>query len=120
MAVQPTRPCIISRDRLRSGDFIAALQASLGPEDDLKIIMDRRHGGSSGEPDLEEGRRRQLQVDLALEANGFAIVPASVDPTEDRTSLSLLLPAVPIERLSPEDDEDEERLRASSVNGRAC
>jgi hypothetical protein len=112
VAVQPTRPCIISRDRLRSGDFIAALQASLCPEDDLEIIMDRRHGGSSGEPDLEEDRRRQLQVDLALEANGFAIVPASVDPTEDGTSLSLLLPEVPIERLSPEDDKDEERLES--------
>src|SRR5438445_13674709 len=28
--------------------FLAVLQASLGPEDELEIIMDRRHGGSSG------------------------------------------------------------------------
>jgi hypothetical protein len=112
VAVQPTRLCIISRDRLRSGDFIAALQASLCPEDDLEIIMERRYGGSSGEPDLEEDRRRQPQVDLALKANGFAIVPASVDSTEDRTSLSLLLPELPIERLSAEDDEDEEPLES--------
>src|SRR6267142_4272261 len=112
MAVQPARLCIISREPLRSERFIAALQASLGPEDTLEIIIDRRHGGSSGEADLTEDRRRQRQVALALEANGYAIVPASVDPTEDRTwrprpsLLRLELP--PIERSSRVDDEDEE------------
>jgi hypothetical protein len=104
VAVQLTRLCIISRDPLRGGHFLAALQASLGPEDDLEIIIDRRHGGSSGEPDLKEDRRRHGQVDLALEANGFAIVPASVDPIED---------SPPIERLSPVDDEDEERVEST-------
>ena len=103
VAVRPTHLCIISRDQLRGGHFLAVLQASLGPEDELEIIMDRRHGGSSGEPDLKEDRRRQHEVDLALEADGFAIVPASVDPTEDEP---------PIERLSPVDDEDEERLES--------
>jgi hypothetical protein len=103
VAVQSTHLCIISRDPLQGGHFLAALRAALGPEDDLEIIMDRRHGGSSGEPDLKEDRRRQRQVDLALEANGFAIVPASVDPTEDRPS---------IERLSPVDDEDEQRVES--------
>jgi len=112
MAHQPTRLCIVSRDRLRSGDFMAALRASLRPEDQLEIIMDRRQGGFSGESDLKEDRRRQLRVDLALEANGFAIVPASVDPTEDRTPLSLLLPKAPSERRSPQDDEDEELLES--------
>ena len=113
MADQLTRRlCIISRDPLRSGEFIAALRASLRPEDHLEILTDRRHGESSWQPDLKEDRRRQRQVDLALEANGFAIVPASVDSTEDRTPedrtpRSQLLPEVPIERLSPEDDEDE-------------
>jgi len=112
MAVQPARLCIISREPLRSGHFIAALQASLGPEEPLEIIIDRRHGGSSGEADLTEDRRRQRQVALALEANGYAIVPVSVDPTEDRTwrprpsLLRLELP--PIERSSRVDDEDEE------------
>jgi len=112
VAHQPTRLCIVSRDRLRSGDFIAALRASLRPEDQLEIIMDRRHGGSSGKSDPKEDRRRQLRVDLALEADGFAIVPASVDQTKHRTALSLLLPEAPIERLSPEDAEDEERLES--------
>ena len=112
MEHQPTRLCVVSRDRLRSGAFIAALRASLRPEDQLEIIMDRRHGGSSGESDPKKDRRRQRRVDLALEANGFAIVPAPVDPTKDRTPLSLLLPEAPIERLSPEDPEDEERLES--------
>ncbi len=113
MTVQPTRLCIISGKRLRSEDFVAALQASLCSEGDLQIIMNRRHGGASGLPDLKEDRRH-LQVDLALEANGFAIVPASALPTEDRTPRSLLLSEVPIERLSPEDDEDEEPLESVS------
>ncbi|HEY3117112.1 MAG TPA: hypothetical protein VGK54_10250 [Chloroflexota bacterium] len=112
MAHQPTRLCIVSRDRLRSSDFIAALRASLRPEDQLQIIMDRRHGGSSGGSDPKEDRRRQLRVDLALEADGFAIVPASVDPTAGRNPLSLLVPEAPIERFSPEDAEDEERLES--------
>ena len=65
MAVQPTRVCIVSRDPLRSGRFIAALEASVGPGDHLEIIVDRRHGGSSGETDLKEDRRRQRQVAFA-------------------------------------------------------
>jgi hypothetical protein len=102
MAAQPTRLCIISRGPLRSGHFIAALQASLASEDPLEIIMDRRRGGSSGESDLKEDRRRQHQVSLALEANGFAIVPASVDPPEYR----------PIELSPPVNDYYEERLES--------
>ena len=105
MAVQPARLCIISREPLRSVHFIAALQASLGPEDRLEIIIDRRQGGVPGKADLTEDRRRQRQVALALEANGYAIVPASVDSTEDRTwrpRPSLLRAELPpIERASP-------------------
>src|SRR5438445_6439749 len=118
MAVQPARLCIISREPLRSVHFIASLQASLGPEDRLEIIVDRRQGGVPGKADLTEDRRRQRQVALALEANGYAIVPASVDSTEDRTwrpRPSLLraeLPPIerfsPVARFSPRDDEDEE------------
>jgi hypothetical protein len=130
MAVQPARLCIVSREPLRSGHFIAALRAVLGPEDLVEIIIDRRHGGSTGEAALTENRRRQSQVALTLEANGFVIVPASVDPPEDRTwrpRPSLLRPDLPpieraspvrempptelfspIERFSPANDEDEE------------
>jgi hypothetical protein len=81
--IQPTHLCIISRHPLRGGHFAAALQASLGQEDYLEVILDRRHGGFSGKSDLKDDRRRQPQVDLALEANGFAIVPASVSLPDD-------------------------------------
>jgi len=138
MALHPARLCIISREPLRSGHFIAALRAALGPEDHVEIIIDRRYGGSSGEAGLTEDRRRLHQVALTLEANGFAIVPASVGPTGDRTwrpRPSLLSPELPpiesryigraertspvlemppierfsrVERLSPVDNGDEE------------
>jgi hypothetical protein len=108
VADQPTRLCIVSRDRLRRGAFIAALQTSLSPEDDVQIIVDRRHGGSSRESDVKEDRRRQPQVDLALEANGFAIVPVSVEPEGDKNSFSPLFPVVSIERPSPQDAEGDE------------
>jgi len=103
VAVEPTYLCIVSRDPLPGGHFVTGLQASLGPEAYLEIIIDRRHGGSSGEADLKEDRRRQPQVDLALAADGFAIVPEPV---------SLLPAEVPTERLSAVDDEDEERLES--------
>ena len=140
MADQPNRLCIISREPLRSGFFLAALQASLGPEDRLEIIIDRRHGGSSGEAALTEDRRRQRQVALALEANGFAIVPPSVDSTEDwawRPRPSLLRPDLPpiehasavlemppiervspFERFAPVEDEHEELESIASFERR--
>src|SRR5262245_28877277 len=138
MAPQPARLCIISREPLRSGLFIAALQASLGDEDLLEIIFDRRHSGSAGKADLTEDRRRQSKVALALEVNGFAIVPAPGDPTEEkiwrpRPSLlgldmppiqraSPLLEEPPIERFSPVhdpvDDQDEEPQRIVSSERR--
>jgi hypothetical protein len=117
VADQPTRLCIVSRDRLRREAFVAALQGSLSTEPDLQIIVDRRRAGSSGGPELKEDRRRQQQVDLALEANGFAIVPASVEPAVDRTSFAPLFPVVPIERLSPEELPREERLSPEDGEG---
>jgi hypothetical protein len=113
MAVQPVRLCIISRSRgaLPGGHFIAALQASLGAEDRLEIIVDRRRGGSFEEADLNEDRRRQRQVALALEVNGFAIVPASIDPPK-YTAPSVIRFQAPKEHSSPADDYDEERLES--------
>jgi hypothetical protein len=113
MTVQPVRLCIISRSRgaLPGGHFIAALQASLGSEDRLEIIVDRRRGGSFEEADLNEDRRRQRQVALALEVNGFAIVPASIDPPK-YTAPSVIRFQAPKEHSSPADDYDEERLES--------
>src|SRR5262249_49858765 len=49
VAIQPTHLCIISRHPLPGWHLVTALQALLGPDDYLDIIMDRRHGGSYGQ-----------------------------------------------------------------------
>ena len=87
MADQPTCLCIISGERIRGGDFIAALRASLRPHDQLEIIVDRRGGETQGEWERAVDRRRRPQVDAALRTNGFAMVPAPAsedDPTPPR------------------------------------
>jgi hypothetical protein len=111
MADLPRRLCVVASHWLRSREFIASLRESLCPQEPLAIIMDRRRGGALMESGLED-RRRQPLVDLALATNGFAIVPASVDPKEGGTQVSLLLPEVPVEPLVPTDDEDLERLES--------
>ncbi len=45
MADQPRRLCVVASDWLWSREFIAALRASLRPQEPLAIIMDRRRGG---------------------------------------------------------------------------
>src|SRR5215831_327128 len=112
MADQPVRLCIVSRDRLHGADFIAALRESVRPEDHLEIIVDRRHVGLSAEADLEDDRRRQHQVYSALEANGFAIIPASVDSKQGGSELFLVRPEAPTEHLFPEDDVDEDNIHS--------
>ena len=114
---KPKRLCIVSRDRLVSGELLQALQLSLDPDDELEIIPDRRRADPSmgAEPDAAEqpsvDRRRDPHLDSRLKKNGFAIVPAlAAGPRAQRTPLSLLLPEMPIARVSPEDLEDEERL----------
>jgi len=92
MAIQRTRLCIVSRDPLRSGEFIAALQESLASEDALEIIVDRRRDESPPKPGLKEDRRSQRQVTLSLKVHGFAIVPESANP--------------PIERFLPAEDDE--------------
>jgi len=85
---------------------------SLGPEDRLDIIIDRRHPESSGAPDFGVERRQLSEVDLALEAEGFAIVPTSDDRVNDAISLSRLPAETPIEhRFKDEDDELLERVK---------
>jgi hypothetical protein len=81
MAVQRARVCIVSREPFQSAHFVAALHSTLGLEDDLEIIVDRRHSESSGWLHLKDDRRRLSEVDVELKANGFAIVPA-VDWTD--------------------------------------
>jgi cytoskeletal protein RodZ len=130
VADQPTCLCIISGERLRGGDFVAALRASLRPHDQLEIIVDRRCGEPLGEWERQEERRQRPQVDAALRANGFAVIPApgfgaregagfreassfreASGVREDRNRLSRLVPSGPEPRVTF-DDEDEERLEA--------
>jgi len=83
----------VSRDRVRGTDFIAALGASLRPHEQLEIIVDRRSEAPAGDWEPAEERRRRPQVDLALKANGFAIVPAPSPGGPRRTLSSLLVPS---------------------------
>ena len=124
MADHSTCLCIVSRDRLRGNDFIAALGASMRPDEQLEIIVDRRSGEPSNDWDPAQDRRRRPQVDLALKANGFAVVPA---PSQGgrRTPTSLLVPSAPSSDVGFDGgyngvsnggfdggDDDEERLEA--------
>ena len=112
----PKRLCIVSPDRLITGAFLNTLQMSLDPDDELEIIPDRRRANPAVEakPDAAEqpsvDRRRHPHVDRLLKMDGFAIVPGPAGPRVRKIPLSLLLPEVPVERVSPDDLEDEERL----------
>jgi hypothetical protein len=109
----------VSRDRLRGNDFIAALGASMRQDEQLEIIVDRRSGEPSNDWDPTQDRRRRPQVDLALKANGFAVVPA---PSQGgrRTPMALLIPSAPssngfdggFDGGLGDGDDDEERLEA--------
>jgi hypothetical protein len=115
---KPKRLCIVSRDRLVTGEFLQALQMSLDPDDELEIIPDRRRPkpsveakpGAADQPSIE--RRHHLYVDLALRNKGYSIVPAPVaNPLRIADRLAPDVPRSPIERLSLGDaDEDNREL----------
>ena len=68
------RLCVVSRNPVQSGAFLAGLTASVGSQDELEIIVDRRQESStSGLPSIE--RRRRPSIGRTLERDGFAIVP---------------------------------------------
>jgi hypothetical protein len=74
--------CIVSRDPLQCSELVLSLQASLEPEDEVEIVMDRRRARDmfdtkSGAPEpVSVERRHHPDVDLAVRTKGFAIVPA--------------------------------------------
>jgi hypothetical protein len=80
-SAKPLRLCIISRDRLLTGEFLKTLE-TLDPDDELEIIPDRRRAnpsveakpGAAEQPSVD--RRRHLDVDNRLKVDGFAIVRA--------------------------------------------
>ena len=75
--------CIVSRDPLQCSELVLSLQASLEPEDEVEIIMDRRRARDvfetefEGHESLPVDRRRNLDVDLEVRTKGFAIVPGT-------------------------------------------
>src|SRR5437773_746063 len=72
--VASRRLCIVSPDRPLSAASIATLKTRLGPGEELEIIVDRRGDETAThQPSIE--RRYHPDVDLALERDGFAIVP---------------------------------------------
>src|SRR5262249_18881224 len=73
--------CIVSRDPLQCSELVLSLQASLEPDDEVEIIIDRRRphsvfesGSAAPEPRVGD-RRRNTAVDLEIQTKGFAIVP---------------------------------------------
>lgn len=72
----------MSRDPLQCSELVLCLQASLEPDEEVEIIMDRRRAREvfdtepeiSGRPSVD--RRNKPDVDLAVRTKGFAIVPA--------------------------------------------
>jgi len=111
---KPKRLCIVSRDRLVTGEFLQALQMSLDPDDELEIIPDRRRPkrsveakpGAADQPSID--RRCHLYVDLALRKQGYSIVPApGANPL--RIADRLAVPRSPIERLSLGDSAEDNR-----------
>jgi hypothetical protein len=75
--------CVVSRDPLRCSELVLSLQASLDPDDEVEIVMDRRRARDvfdtkSGAPEpVSVERRHNPDVDLALRTKGFAIVRAA-------------------------------------------
>ncbi len=87
--------CIVSRDPLPSGLFVATLTTAVGPRDELEIIVDRRRGGPpTDQPSIE--RRHRPHVTRALEQDGFAIVPTRATQPGEHS----IPAAAPIERLA--------------------
>jgi hypothetical protein len=73
--------CIVSRDPLLCSELVLSLQASLNPDDEVEIVMDRRRARDvfdtkSGAPPVSVERRHNPEIDLAVRTKGFAIVPA--------------------------------------------
>jgi len=73
--------CIVSRDPLQCSELVLSLQASLEPDDEVEIVMDRRRARDvfGTEPREHErlpvDRRHNVDVDLEVSTKGFAIVP---------------------------------------------
>jgi len=114
------RLCIVSNDRLVTGEFLQVLQMSLNPDDEFEIIPDRRRAnpskakpGAADQPSID--RRRHPDVDLALKKKDYSIVPAPVaNPLRIANRLAQDVPRSPIERF-PLGDSDEDKRELERI-----
>jgi cytoskeletal protein RodZ len=107
----PKRLCIISGEALPSGEFIAALQTAVGPNQEIEIIRERRRGGSGrgpGQPPIE--RRQFRNVEAVVKMDGYAIVP--LPPSQSRPS-RVADPPVPLPPMEHRSAEPRPAERAS-------
>jgi hypothetical protein len=103
-AVATRRLCVVSRNPVMSGVFVAGLRTAVGARDELEIIVDRRRDGpTTNQPSIE--RRQRDHVAGALERDGFAFV---LVPTAEPSG-SLRERAWPAEHFAPEET-DEHKL----------
>ncbi len=94
------RLCVVSRNPLMSGVFVAGLTTAVGSRDELEIIVDRRRGdAATNRPSIE--RRQRDHVVRALERDGFAFV--LMPPTATPASSTPKRNAWPIEHVAPEE-----------------
>lgn len=94
------RLCVVSRNPVMSGVFVAGLTTAVGSRDELEIIVDRRHSKSTtSQPSVE--RRQRDHVVRALERDGFAFVLMPTAETADATSSRRN--GWPVERFVPEE-----------------
>jgi hypothetical protein len=97
-AVATRRLCVVSRNPLMSGVFVAGLTTAVGSRDELEIIVDRRRDGrTANQPSIE--RRQRDHVARALERDGFAfvLVPTAEPPGSSKER------AWPTEHVAPEE-----------------
>src|SRR5882672_4317341 len=126
----PRRLCIVSSNLVRCDAFIPTL-TSLSRDDELEIIFDRRRSVAPIRP--AEERRSRPYLDLALNVDGFALVPWSpapvgappppeVPPTpapapapaSPPTPLRFPPPS-PLDRLSIDDENEADRERLERI-----
>ena len=101
------RLCVVSRNPVMSGVFVAGLTTAVGSRDELEIIVDRRRGGSTtSQPSVE--RRQRDHVVRALERDGFAFV---LMPTAETADSSARRNRWPVERFVPEESYEHKLVR---------
>jgi hypothetical protein len=128
----PRRLCIVSGNLVRCDAFIPAL-TSLSRDDELEIVFDRRRSAAPSEAATRpaEERRSRPYLDLALNVDGFALVPWSPGPVEAPPTPEVpstpapapapastplrFPPPSPLDRLAIDDEDEADRERLERI-----